>query len=504
MKVTCKYTYCNENSNENFKKCIVPDCTAGVHESCVNLRRNNNDYCNELFFMCQDCQDYLKIEVKDQSSIVVALFMSLRQEMRNFKNSTDKIEKLAKDYDKIANECSSNYVKVTESVDSLLVNTETQEKDKAEIKNSVLNVNRQLTKFCEKQDEIRDIVDKAVNKQKVVKDPIYKDSEMQTERQNLMLTTEEVIGGWRMLGDRKVWKNDWSYYDEKQRRRKIEEKKQAKRIKLQKQKRKQLRNKNKLNFKQRMNNQFTHNTDPNLLKNANVMNFNQTNQNHSNLIDVSAKNQFPNNKKPNYKNFVQGETLNPVNSFETSKIVDLNDSDCSSLSDESSIIEDLEQRKSISNSIKVVPVSNSNSESDKNENSNTNIDSCTALNPLFPPVVRLTQNCANGQYQKARFRDEKIRNVVRLYLAYLFNQSESVVVDKMTVVSAKISIASEGLPTEYDKLLKLYCDFNEEFGVSSKQAQADLDAYRASIRTQRLNNIQKSRENSHNFFKSNF
>ncbi|XP_058840737.1 homeobox protein Wariai-like [Topomyia yanbarensis] len=86
------------------------------------------------------------------------------------------------------------------------------------------------------------------------------------------------------------------------------------------------------------------------------------------------------------------------------------------------------------------------------------------LDPMRPPIVRLTPQSTNGdgRFLKARLREPKIMNIVRLYLTYMKDQQPSICVEGMTPTSIKMTLASEGLPTAPDYLLRIFIEVYQE------------------------------------------
>lgn len=133
-------------------------------------------------------------------------------------------------------------------------------------------------------------------------------------------------------------------------------------------------------------------------------------------------------------------------------------------------------------------------------------DSSFELDPMRPPIVRLTEQSVNGDRRTlmARLRDPKIMHIVRLYLAYLKDKESFVCVDGMTRTSILITLASEGLPTSTELLLKVFLDVHAEYGINKDNAMKDLETYRNFISSGRVHRLQQLRESTNNFYKPNF
>lgn len=122
--------------------------------------------------------------------------------------------------------------------------------------------------------------------------------------------------------------------------------------------------------------------------------------------------------------------------------------------------------------------------------------------PLTPPVVKLTQISARegGRYLLGRFNDKQIYNLVRNYVAYLHDQPTSVTHDGMTCLSSKVRIGSEGLPTDVDTLKKLLVDYNSRYDFTPAETLADLESIRSRLCSERINYLQRSKENFNKFY----
>lgn len=130
--------------------------------------------------------------------------------------------------------------------------------------------------------------------------------------------------------------------------------------------------------------------------------------------------------------------------------------------------------------------------------------STSFIDPLTPPVVKLTIQSAaeeEGRYLLSRLRDYRISENIRLYLAYLHDQPDSVCINGKTKTSVKISIQQEGFPTEYKALRDIFDRYHASYGESSTQVSKDLAAYSSYLRSQRRSHLQKTREDHNKFFR---
>lgn len=124
------------------------------------------------------------------------------------------------------------------------------------------------------------------------------------------------------------------------------------------------------------------------------------------------------------------------------------------------------------------------------------------VDPLTPPVVRMTQNSdeASGRYLLARLRDPSILKPIRLFLAYLHDQPSSVCFEGYTNTSIKLYMASEGLPSDADSLRRIYYRFHNVYGIDSAEVDADLSAFRSFFSTEKLQQLQRIRESHTKYF----
>lgn len=77
--------------------------------------------------------------------------------------------------------------------------------------------------------------------------------------------------------------------------------------------------------------------------------------------------------------------------------------------------------------------------------------------------------------------------IVRLYLAYMKDQSANICIDGNTPTSIKMVLAPEGLPTDPDHLLRIFADVHQEYGVGQLKQQRIwrriVGIYRVSVLT---------------------
>ncbi|XP_055584976.1 putative uncharacterized protein DDB_G0282499 [Uranotaenia lowii] len=299
--------------------------------------------------------------------------------------------------------------------------------------------------------------------------------------------------GWRFLGNKWHWKLDWTQFDAKQRSRRIQEK-AAEKSRRKKHNNKNSTNNNNINSNYNTNNKSNNNIKHNVThinnRNNNNNNNSNRNKNHRNSSNhpqlpldknllAMAKTQFSGppssiehpiaglsttTSKARFISFKKGETIN---------------------ADHSNVMRHKDhESKELNNSLPQI-----------------NDGSQFELDPLRPPIVRLTEQSVegDGRFLKARLRDPKIMKVVRMYLAFLKDQPATVCIEGMTSTSIKMMLASEGLPTAPDHLQRIFTEVHQEFGVGATDAVADLQSYQRFLTSERTHRLQQLRESTNKF-----
>lgn len=277
-------------------------------------------------------------------------------------------------------------------------------------------------------------------------------------------------GGWRNFGEKKIWKSDWSHYDEKMQRYK---KSENHRIKQRKQKQKRKQQKAEPVKTKQPKKIAEENRD------TNFTTFNR----HSSLRRTIRKTTDSTNNPP---------TL--------TSIAPLNESVTSLTTNESQKLDEPANQPTSNN---VVPKNNFNFINfQKGENLHANSPTQSFIDPLMSPTVKLTQMSANvnGRYVLSRLNEPKIYHILRNYIGYLHDQPASVFHEGMNCISSKVHLGSEGLPTDVISLRKLLDEYNARYDFTPKDTQMDLDAIRSYCHTIKINNIQRARENHNKFY----
>ena len=322
-------------------------------------------------------------------------------------------------------------------------------------------------------------------------------------------------GGWRFIGTKKVWKPDWSDFDARQRTRRKQEKEADKARRRQRKNRQkfqqqqqhyhqqhqqheQQQRQQQQHHQQRQNPQQQSNCNSDVGRNIRLntphFELNNENSNINNnkntatpplhkfrsdkqlmdkaMVEFAGRPHPPAVSNSNFINFEKGETINPYQKEKTSIIPPLN----------------VTTPQPATTTPEVA-------------------DSMFCLDPMKPPIVRLTEQSAvgDGRFLLARLRESKVYENIRLYLAYLNDQSTDTCIDGTTATSMKVFLASEGLPYDPGHLMDILKEFNSSIGISTKDTIDDLEAYRKHVTNKRLHHLQQARESAHKFYRpSNF
>lgn len=273
----------------------------------------------------------------------------------------------------------------------------------------------------------------------------------------------EPVPSWRMLGSKRIWKRDWSEYDAKMRSRRHQEKNEEK-ARRRRKRRRTLHNE--CNSKRI-------GSDKQLLANAKVQ-FSKPSSNTDPPIAALSV--------PKFIDFKKGETINPYRAETLRQPTDtapteIHQSASSSLH---------EQQQQWQQARAATPPPQQQQQQQQ-------------LDPMRPPIVRLTEQSAAGdqRFLKARLRDPKIMDLVRTYLSYLHDQP--VCIRGNTKTSAAVMLAAEGLPADIFHLREVFLSVHEELGIPRDDAMADLQSHRAFLSSERIQRLQNARDAAHKF-----
>lgn len=273
--------------------------------------------------------------------------------------------------------------------------------------------------------------------------------------------------GWRMLGNIWRWRPDWSTYDAKLNKRKLQEKtadKARQRRKRRKQQLSRIIYQSPTNGKDHR--QGHMGKDKELLAIAKVKFSGPPSTTDHPISGLSVPKQI---------NFRKGETINPYRESQS------------------------ESQQQQQQTAQLPCSSDSRLQMD--------IEHPPLLDPMRPPIVRLTEQSASGdrRFLKARLRDPKIMDIVRMFLSYLHDQPATVCIRGTTKTSATAILASEGLPTDLQLLRQIFLEAHEDLGISRNDALADLQSHRTFLSSERTQHLQRSREAAYKFYNpSNF
>lgn len=471
----------------------------GSHMILTHIKTNdktNQEALNELHNKIIGLQEEIKKSAEIASRILSAVLTQapamdfpLNEVRKAFEDTTsDQNQKLAESFCRIQEITSSHR-------DDIIKTIASAEKCPSDI---ILAVH----------DEVRALTS-SINK--------LQDNEIEVRQKSLAeelneQTVLEIESGWRLIGSKKIWKPDWTDFDARQRTRRLQEKEAEKARRRNRKHRQQIQHQQQQQSQQhhqqrrqqqhlqqqqshqhlrRQQHQTNCNSDAG--RNPSTPHFNlkdnqfdQDNASSSNffthsstklsdkeLLDqarVEFSGQPPTTSNSNFINFRKGETINPYRKEKTP----------------------------------IVPPLNATTPQPAKTSSQTPevTDSMFCLDPMKPPIVRLTEQSAvgDGRFLLARLREIKVYDNLRLYLAYLKDQKPDVCIDGLTLTSMHVFFASNGLPTEPEHLMNIFMEYNSTIGISPKQTLTDLETYRKYVTTRRLQYLQHSREAANKFY----
>lgn len=129
--------------------------------------------------------------------------------------------------------------------------------------------------------------------------------------------------------------------------------------------------------------------------------------------------------------------------------------------------------------------------------------STSFINPLKPPIVNITEKFKEDEsrYLLARFRDGKIYDKTRYLLSYFYDKDNSICYKGLTKLNILMSLKSEGLPSNLDRLRDLYFKYHAlSEDISIDDVKNDLITLRNHINKERTNFMQVSNENYKKFY----
>ena len=472
----------------------------GSHSILTHIKTNDktnqealNELHNKLLHIQEDIQKSAEASSRIHSAVITqtpALDFTLDEVKKAIvESTTDQNQKLAESFGRISEIASSHRDDIIRTITS-------SEKCPSDI---ILAVH----------DEVRALTSSVNNLQE-------KEIEIQHKtlaeelNENAVLESAEIESGWRFIGSKKIWKSDWTDFDARQQTRRLQEKEAEKARRRHRKYRKQMQHHQQQQQEQQKQQQHQHrqqrlhqqqqtncNSDAghNSRPSTPHFNLNDNNNNNNNkdnaiisnssthsssklsdkeLLDqarVEFSGHAPVTSNLNFINFRKGETINPYQKEKTP----------------------------------IVPPLNATTPHSAETSSTTPevTDSMFCLDPMKPPIVRLTEQSAvgDGRFLLARLRESKVYENIRLYLAYLNDQSTDTCIDGTTATSMKVFLASEGLPYEPGHLMAILKEFNLSIGISTKDTIDDLEAYRKHVTNKRLQHLQQARESANNFYR---
>lgn len=497
----CGIVNCAQNDNRFLWRCYG-NCKRRYHAACIGVQRNNEELLRTFMLpLCEDCQEKFtpELNIKELSSSLTSLIHNMEHSLAanhkllsNFESlsathdeTLDNVEKMLSEIKQsISIVASSNKNSAAEIKNKLSALLDTPPADismdvEKAVKSAALAAAESITTtttataqsiellpqlLAELKD---DLADAHANLASDVKSHMEELATTFSQKDNLLTTNNlaedshenlKPKSGWRFLGNKYVWKHDWTQYDIKQISRHHQEKLAEKARSRRKQR------------KRKYNNECNNNN------NINQNNYDRqinSNVRHTPLpldkeLLAAARIQFSRppsvNIGPKFINFEKGETLNP---YPTKKSAP-----------------NVTTTTTTTSTPEILPAGHP-----------------PLIDPMRPPIVRLTEQSAAGdqRFLKARLRDPKIMDTVRTYLSFLHDQPATVCIRGITKTSATLSLAAEGLPTDIHALNEIFLDVHEELGIPRKDALADLHSHRQFLTSERTHRLQQLRESTNKF-----
>jgi len=441
------------NSNEQINKSLCSKCNDITPAHIFNfLTKNNFDKVDSRLINLEKTIEYVATSVKSLINSFITL-EQLSEEVYKTLSKFDEIEqKCISGYDKLdelSHNCNKSIrqsLEVLTDMSSTLEDNLTSTSNRTDHRNSHNHSNDLARCLLEikttnaKLDELKNL---KLNEPKKITSHVSKKDVAAVAVTPVPQPIELIKfnGGWRLIGEKKVWKSDWSHYDEKM-----------------------------LHYKKAENNRLKQRKQK------------KTVSNHPNIASDSL----------NSSTFSRHCSLRRTirKKAETKISTNVPESSISNETQSESII--LTSQPSTTKSINF----------QKGETLYPSQSTSSFIDPLKSPIVKLTEMSykENGQYVLARLNDHKLYTILRNYIGFLHDQPASVFHEGFNCISSKVHLGSEGLPTDVKSLRKLLDEYNLRFDLSSKETQADLDAVRTHCQSIKINNIQRDKENFNKFY----
>ena len=127
----------------------------------------------------------------------------------------------------------------------------------------------------------------------------------------------------------------------------------------------------------------------------------------------------------------------------------------------------------------------------------------TFIDPMRPPIVKLTEISANGdgRYRLARFRENEIYTKTRFYLSYFHDKSTTTCLGNMTKLSLTMFLRSNGLPSDPIELRKLFLTFHSKYeGIEPKDVEADLHSLKNYLNSRRTHHLATTQNSFNSYY----
>ena len=473
----CCVTECENKSSRTSTLMCKSICKRIFHGACLKLEPTWTGSRLIDYYICEDCQEYQGMIRKLHDSL-----------LNEFKRYVDEDRNLLSKATK-ALEVNNEILRETDVFQSSVQKDDTQTKIASLISDLKHEINGQLNCISNKVNTISNTV--PGKDEDLLKDLISTVKKLENKKETELLAKTngvEIVkssstalsgnsSGWRFVGNVKKWRNDWTDFDRRASLRKEQEKSHQKAVKRKKQLKKQEIN-NPNNKTQNKGTVFNRN-DPKRVSFMHKQRKLDTTTSSLEMTMPAAVRDSIQNYKQKYNEFVSGGIYQP-GAQPSTNVSNLNLN---------------KNRNSLNNSNETVNV---------NENlvvDNLNVDS-SFIDLTLKPMGKLTHmSCEQDmQYATGRLHDSKLRDNFRKYLAYFHDLPPHVCQDGVTRIELLTNFKSEGYPTDYNKLKKIYIEYMHNLNFAINDVEADLKAYRSHLKSERLSYLRDCEKNYKQFY----
>lgn len=519
MNSKCCYQWCVAVpfSNKDIFECIGPNCKQYIHYACCGIRRGfDEDLRKCMMFICNECKSILQKESGKEKAIIITLMKQLSDNNEEILNTVKTQFEKASSYVDLSKNANDKFSMISEAIDSIMMEKLSGKTDDNEWKgrfhqieehlrtlsDTISNMNERLDmKYTQTNNksiflEMNDINDSQINNMTLDEDVNLKDKNTDNDWQlvgrkrkfqgnsigNLVngiptnnsydILTEdlrknikdditliienymkrethqekEISGpkdqsGWRNIGSggKRVWKKKWDSPREVDISRKN-------------------------SFKE--------------------------GQRSSKVENMSRKNSFKEGQSFKRNDPIR-KTIRRHNSHKSTKGINANVNKNTSAQgglDEQmpkAVMKGIEKYREKYELFQSGGIYQPGS-------SNNNVK------PIMKSGVHQTLSSSNDHdnklYMISRFHERNIYETTKIYLSYLHDKPPSCCVDGITPTSCRVSLSSNGLPTDSSKLRTLFYVYHETLphgAIAREILDKDLEAYGRYMRNKQLANSKR-------------